>query len=53
MFIRHVTKIRRRNNILWMGLLDLAMQTQNKKAKELIRQIVANDRKISRWMSRV
>ena len=52
-FIRRVTEIRRRNNILWMGLMDLAMKTQSRKAKRLIRQIVSNDQKISRWMSRI
>jgi hypothetical protein len=36
-----------------MGLLALALKTQNRKAKKIIRQIVANDKEISRWMSKV
>lgn len=48
-----VTSIRTRNNKLWMRILKLALAGKPRKTKQIIRQIVENDRKISLWMSRV
>lgn len=51
--IKTVTGIRRRNNILWMDLMTLALVGKPKKAKKIIRKIVRNDKLVSKWMSRV
>lgn len=53
MILRHVTAIRARNNFLWVNLMALALESSPKKAKKIIRQITANDRRISSWLSRV
>lgn len=49
--IKAVTAIRRRNNVLWMRLFKVAMTAPG--MKKVIREIVANDKKVSKWMSRV
>lgn len=48
-----VTDIRRRNNISWMALLKLALVAEPRKAKRLVQQIVDNDAKVTKWMSRL
>ena len=49
--IKAVTAIRRRNNILWMHLFKVAMHAPG--MKKVVREIVRNDKKIVKWMSRV
>ena len=49
--IRAVTAIRHRNNILWMHLFKTAMNAPG--MKKVIREIVQNDKKVSKWMGRV
>jgi hypothetical protein len=49
--IKQVQAIRKNSNILWMHLLEVAIE--NPKMKKVVRQIIANDKKIIRWMSRI
>lgn len=42
-----ITSVRARNNDLWMKLLEIALETAPNETKEVLRQINANDRKIS------
>lgn len=42
-----VEAVRRDNNALWMKLLRLALSAAPSEAKAILRQINANDRKIS------
>ena len=51
--IKIVERIRRRNNVLWMKLLILAVTTKPRKAKGIVQEIVANDRKVIQWMARL
>jgi len=51
--ISAVTRIRGRNNRLWMSLLRLSVKAKPRKAKAIIRQIVKNDQDVSKWMGRV
>jgi hypothetical protein len=51
--IATVTRIRSRNNRLWMDLLTLAIKAKPRKAKSIIRKIVQNDKDVSKWMGRV
>ncbi len=47
-----VSRIRARNNRVWMQLVELAVAVKPRKAKKIIRQITANDREVTRWLSR-
>lgn len=49
--LRAVTGIRRRNNILWMHLFRVAMD--DPRMKTVVRQIIANDKKVVKWMGRI
>jgi len=51
--IRRIKAIRTKNNMQWMKLLELAVQSNPKKAKEILRQIVANDLLVTQWTSRI
>lgn len=51
--IRIVARIRRKNNQLWMSLMAMAVAAKPRKAKALIRRIVANDQEVSKWMGRI
>lgn len=51
--IKEITKIRARNNILWMALLELAVESSPKRAKIILEEITANDREVSDWLSRL
>lgn len=48
-----VQRIRSRNNRVWMKIVELAIATKPRKAKAIIRQIVANDQKVTKWLSRI
>lgn len=51
--LREVAKIRVKNNELWMKILELAVEARPRRAKELIREITENDRRISSWLSKL
>ncbi len=53
MAISQITKIRVRNNKLWMQLLALAVETRPTKAKAIIQKISKNDREVTLWLSRI
>ena len=46
--IKAITEVRARNNVLWMGLLQLAMEAAPKRAKILVTEITKNDKSISK-----
>jgi hypothetical protein len=50
--VNQITGIRKSNNILWMKLLKLALESNPKKAKEIMRTITKNDREVSKWTGR-
>lgn len=51
--IKIVTAIRKRNNILWMNLMELAIAGKPRKAKSIIHKITANDMLVSKWTGRI
>jgi hypothetical protein len=51
--IDKITKIRAKNNLLWMGILALALRYSPEKAKPMIRKITENDRLVSRLTKRL
>lgn len=51
--IRTITNIRAKNNLLWMALLALAVESSPKKAKAILRKIQANDKKVNKWTGRI
>lgn len=53
MAITRVTRIRARNNLLWMRLLALAIEARPRKAKEIIQKISKNDKEVTLWLSRI
>lgn len=48
-----ITKIRARNNKLWMALLKLAFRSEPKKARQIMAKITAYDRQITKLMWRL
>lgn len=48
-----VEDARRANNILWMDILRLAFDKAPKEASKIMKQIVANDREITRWLKKL
>lgn len=53
LIVNEVTKIRRKNNNCWMEILALAVKAKPRQAKKILRDITENDRKVTRWMSRL
>jgi hypothetical protein len=51
--IEKITEIRMYNNQRWMQILQLALAARPKKAKEIMRIIVGNDKEITKWTSRL
>lgn len=51
--IRRISDVRANNNVLWMKLLELALQHAPVDAKVALRQITANDREISELIERL
>jgi hypothetical protein len=46
-----ITKIRARNNGVWMGLLEIALKSAPKEAKALLALVNENDREISKLLA--
>jgi hypothetical protein len=51
--IAHITDIRARNNLLWMELLRLALESSPRKAKIILSEININDKAISRSLAKL
>lgn len=51
--VKAITEIRAANNILWMGLLELALKAKKRKAKTIMKKIQRNDRRVTKWMDRL
>lgn len=51
--IKKITSIRTRNNKQWMALLKLAFKAKPRLAKNIMSQIVENDRQVTRWMAKL
>lgn len=51
--IAEIEAIRVRNNGLWMAILQLALQAVPTQAKAIVRDINANDRKISELLGKL
>ena len=45
--INEISRIRAANNVLWMGLLEIALKSERDLTKDLLRQINKNDQQIS------
>jgi hypothetical protein len=48
-----IQRIRSRNNKLWMKLLALALSSKPRKARAIVKKIVANDIRVTKWTSRI
>jgi hypothetical protein len=53
MAITRVSKVRARNNLLWMKLLALAIEARPRQAKDIIQKISKNDKEVTLWLSRI
>jgi len=51
--ISEITKSRKSNNIYWMQLLKLAIQSSPVKAKKILKNINKQDKKISSLVSKL
>ncbi len=51
--IKQITRIRARNNELWMSLLALAVLAEPDEAKFIIRKITHNDKAVTEWLSKL
>ena len=51
--IKMIENVRKKNNIQWMNILRIAINSSPKEAKKVIKKINANDKKISNLVSRL
>lgn len=51
--IAHISRIRAKNNVLWMRLLALAVEARPRKAKAILGKIRKNDREVTEWFDRI
>jgi hypothetical protein len=51
--LAQIQRIRSRNNKLWMKLMALALESKPRKAKAIVKKIVANDIRVTKWTSRI
>jgi hypothetical protein len=51
--IKMISDIRARNNLLWMKLLALALESSPKKAKIILAAIRKNDRQVTKWLGKL
>ena len=51
--LNSVSKIRVKNNKLWMQVLALAIEARPEEARKLIRGITSNDQEVSRLMAEI
>lgn len=51
--IDQIEEIRRKNNVLWMEILRIALETNPKNTKRVIKDITDNDRKISALLEKL
>ena len=51
--IKEIEKVRAENNTYWMELLRIAITSNPKKSKTVIKQINLNDKKVSRLLSKI
>lgn len=51
--LQHITKIRRKNNDLWMGIMKLAFATSPMAARKLVKKIQKNDKEINKWLKKL
>jgi hypothetical protein len=51
--IEQITMVRARNNGLWMGLLELALNVAPKEAKSILKEINKNDKEISKCLRKL
>ena len=51
--LRLITIIRAKNNDLWMGILQVALESNPKETRKLLKGIGANDRKVTKLMSNI
>ncbi len=48
-----IENVRKKNNIQWMNILRIAINSSPKEAKKVIKKINENDKKISHLVSRL
>jgi hypothetical protein len=51
--IKMIENARKKNNIQWMNILRIAINSSPKEAKKVIKKINANDKKISNLVNRL
>tara|TARA_B100002019_G_scaffold238743_1_gene213951 strand:- start:2176 stop:2364 length:189 start_codon:yes stop_codon:yes gene_type:complete len=51
--IKMIENVRKKNNIQWMNILRIAINSSPKEAKKVIKKINENDKKISHLVSRL
>lgn len=51
--IAHISRIRTKNNVLWMQLLALAVEAKPRKAKAILEKIRKNDKEVTEWFDRI
>lgn len=47
--IDHIQEIRKHNNILWMEILRIAIKSNPKKTKKILKKITNNDKLVSKF----
>ncbi len=48
-----IESVRKKNNVLWMKLLRLAVEAKPVAAKAILKAINENDQEISKWLDRL
>lgn len=51
--IKNIENIRKKNNILWMEILRIAVTSAPKKSKTVLRKITENDKKITSLVAKI
>ena len=51
--IKNIENIRKKNNILWMEILRIAVTSAPKKSKKVLRKITENDKKITSLVAKI
>ncbi len=51
--ITNIEQIRAGNNILWMDILRLALETAPDRTKIILEAITMNDKEVTKWLSKL
>jgi len=51
--IKRITRIRAKNNLNWMEILELALEVAPKRARNIIKRINQRDQEVTKWLLRI